>query len=251
MSINLAVYSFYYVRSRLVNNILWRGKKCLNQIVSIMIPGMGIFGLFVFWVPINDVLFYGFIKDGGCHLAVRRWILIVLVAGDSILSIILLLLFIRPITVIEESLGDTPRSVATLQLMRKMTERNRNLLLFTLMVTMIMFTTTAVIGSLNMRTVLFMGTMDRLVTLQCITMTFSYDKRKCFYCRDCFTVCFQTRTQELEQEQDFGYQNMDKQDVGYQNMDKQDVGFPSMSSLSSSSTLSMIPSSTRYQRLKG
>jgi len=176
---------------------------------------MGVLGLGFFWPPIKDVQYYGFLKDGECHLAERRWIAILWVAGDSILSILLLLLFIRPITVIKKTLGDTPRSVATLGRMRKMTERNRNLLLLTVMVTISIYTVIAVVGTLHMRTVIYMCTIDRLVTLQCITMTFSYDGREYFYCRACFLLC-QRRTPEMEQ--DVGYQTLREEDVGYQVM---------------------------------
>jgi len=174
----MAVYSFYYVKSRIVNNILWKGKQWFRRVVFTMIPTMGICGLCFFWLPIKDFEYYGFLKDGECHLASRRWILIFWVVGDVILSILLLLLFIRPITVIKETLKDTPGSVGTLRRMRKMTERNRNLLLFTVTVTISLFTVITVVGTLNMRTVICMGTIDRLVTLQCITMTFSYDGRE-------------------------------------------------------------------------
>jgi len=115
-------------------------------------------------------------------------------------------------------MGDTPRSIATLRRMKKMTERNRNLLLLTVMVTIGIYTTIAVVGTLTMRTVLYLCTIDRLVTLQCITMTFSYDGRELFYCRAGFLSCFESRTLEIEQEEDVCYQAIGDQDVDYQAM---------------------------------
>jgi len=207
ISVTMAVYSFYYAKSRVVNNINWKGKEWFGRIVFIMIPSMGVLGLVFFWPPIKGVQYNGYLKNGECHLVERRWIAILWVVGDSILSILLLLLFIRPISVIKEILGDTPRSVATLRSMRKMTERNRNLLLLTVTVTISIYSIIAIVGNLSMRTVIYMCSFDRLVTLQCITMTFSYDGREYFYCRACFLLCFQTRTPETEEE-DVGYQAM-------------------------------------------
>jgi len=214
ISVSMAVYSFY-IKSTLVNNILWKGKQCFGRVVFTMIPSMGVCGLCFFWLPIEDFEYYGYLKDGECHLVERRWIVIFWVLGDVILSILMLLLFIRPITVIKQTLNDTPRSAGTLRSMRKMTEKNRNLLLFTVTVTISLFTVIAVVGTMDMRTVICMGTIDRLVTLQCITMTFSYDGREYFYCRACFLLC-QRRTPEMEQ--DVGYQTLREEDVGYQVM---------------------------------
>merc|ERR1719233_1018732 len=61
--------------------------------------------------------------------------------------------------------------------MEQVTKKNRNLLFFTVTVTITLYTTIAVIGNLTMKTVIYMCAVDRLVTLQCITLTFSYDKR--------------------------------------------------------------------------
>jgi len=81
----MAVYSFYYVKSRIVNDTLWKGKKWFERVVMTMIPFMGVCGLCFFWLPIKDFEYYGFLKDGECHLARRRWILIFWVVGDVIL----------------------------------------------------------------------------------------------------------------------------------------------------------------------
>jgi len=215
ISVSMAVYSFYYAKSTVVNNVLWKGKWWFRRVVFTMIPLMGLFGLCFFWLPFKDFEYYGFLKEGKCYLVKRRWILIFWVVGDVSLSILLLLLFIIPITVIKKTLKDTPRSLCTLRRMGKMTERNRNLLLFTVTVTISLFSIITVLGTLNMRTVICMGTIDRLVTLQCITMTFTYDGRKYFYCQACYILCFQ-KTPEIEHEQPVEYQAMSEQHVAFQ-----------------------------------
>lgn len=79
-----------------------------------------------------------------------------------------------------------------------MAQKNRNLLLFTVLCTLAMITI-GVFGNFTMRTVLYMSAIDRLVTLQCITMTFSFDKLEYFYCNTCFLLC---QRQKKESEQD-------------------------------------------------
>merc|ERR1719285_275617 len=171
---------------------------------------MGVAGLCFFWPPIKHVQYYGILIDGECSLADRRWIVVLWVIGDSVLSILLLLLFIRPINVINKALGDSPRSVATLRSMRRMTVKNRNLLVFNVLITVGIYTSIAVLGNLRMRTVIWMCAVDRLVTLQCITMTFAYDGREYFYCRACFILCFQDRDPEIDEDQEQPYQAMNR-----------------------------------------
>jgi len=209
IAVNMAVYSFYYVRSTVVNNILWRGKTWSRRLVIIAIVMMGVCGLCFFWPPINGVQYYAFLIRDECYLADRRWIVIFWVTGDSFLSILLLILFIRPVEILKRTLGETPRSVARFRTMRRMTEKNRNLLLFSVMITIGMYTTIAVFGKLHMRTVIYMCAVERLVTLQCITMTFTYDWRQYFCCRACFLLF--SRTQEIEdEEQSYHYQAMNQ-----------------------------------------
>jgi len=198
----MSVYSFYFVKSRLVNSVPWRGKKWSGHIVLIMIFMMGALGLCFFWPPIKNVQYNGILINGVCHLAKRRWIAIIWVSGDTVLSVFLLLLFIQPLKIIKESLGNTPRAVATLHSMRRMTEKNRNLLMITVTVTIGLYTAIAVKGDLTMRTVIYMCAIDRLVTLQCITMTFSYEKREYFYCHACFSFCIRNREQHRERERE-------------------------------------------------
>jgi hypothetical protein len=118
------------------------------------------------------------------------------VSGDSILSITLLVLFIKPLKDLKRQLGSTPRAAATLANMERMTKRNRNLLLFTVTVTITFYTTIAVVGNLAMRTVIYMCAIDRLVTLKCITMTFAYDRREYYYCYAFFILFLEDRTSE-------------------------------------------------------
>jgi len=189
----MSVYSFYYVKSRLVNSVLWRGKKWSGRIVLIMIVMMGVSGLCFFWPPIKDVQYNGILVDGECRLVKRRWIAIFWVSGDSFISVMLLALFIKPLKDLKNRLEGTPRLVANFRKMERMTEKNRNLLFFTVTVTIGLYTTIAVVGNLTMRTVIYMCAVDRLVTLQCITMTFSYDDRDYFYCHACFILFLERR----------------------------------------------------------
>jgi len=200
ISVTMSVYSFYYVKSRLVNSVPWRGKRWSGRIVLTMIIMMGVLGLCFFWPPIKEIQYNGILIDGVCHLVKRRWIAIVWVCGDTVLSVFLLTLFMLPLKVLKKSLGNTPRSIATLRSMRRMTEKNRNLLLITVTVTIGLYATIAAVGNLPMRTVIYMCAIDRLVTLQCITMTFSYEKRDYFYCHACFSLCSRKQEQQREHE---------------------------------------------------
>jgi len=83
--------------------------------------------------------------------------------------------------------------------------------MFSVLITIGMYTTIAVFGKLHMRTVIYMCAVDRLVTLQCITMTFTYDGKEYFYCRGCFL--FLSRTLEIEDEEQ-SYQAMDQRNSG-------------------------------------
>jgi len=204
IAVTMFVYFFYYVRSRVVN-VSWIGKKRSGHVVLTMILMMGILGLCFIWLPIGNVQYDGILIDGVCHLVKRRWIASVWVIGDSVLSVFLLVLFIKPLKKLKETLGDTPRSVANLRSLMRMTEKNRNLLLCTVTVTIGLVTTAVVVGNLAMRTVIYMGAIDRLVTLQCITMTFSYDRKEYFYCHACFILFCKNREQEIEQIDQQGY----------------------------------------------
>lgn len=202
IAVNMSVYSFYFAKTGVVNKMLSRGNRGRSRsrcLVIISIAMMGVGGLCFFWPPIKHVQYYGVLRDGECYLAHRRWIVITWVVLDSLLSILLLRLFIGQIEVIKSTWGNTPRSAATL---RRMTEKNRNLLLFSVLITIGNFTAIAVLDNLQMRTVIWMCAVDRLVTLQCITMTFTYDGREYFYCGACFILCFQDRAPEIDAEEE-------------------------------------------------
>jgi hypothetical protein len=198
ISVTMSVYSFYYIKSRLVNSVLWRGKKWFGRLVLIMIVMMGVFGLCLFWLPIKDVQYNGILIEGKCRLVHRRWIVISWVTGDSIVSVTLLILFIKPLKDLQRQLGGTARTFGR---MERITERNRNLLLFTVTVTISCYTTIAVLGNLSMRTVIYMCAIDRLVTLKCITMTFAYDKREYYYCHAFFILFFEKQCSEIVEEE--------------------------------------------------
>jgi len=156
-------------------------------------------GIFIIWDPFKDDQFYGELIDGECYSLNLHWIAVTWVVVDILLSILLLLLFVRPIQVINKTFGDTPRSVATLRSMRQLTKKNRNLLICSTAVTIGIFTAIAILGKLDVRTALYLFSVDRLVTLQCITMTFTYDGYDYFYCRACFNLCFQDGSREIEE----------------------------------------------------
>jgi len=199
IGVNMSVYSFYYVKSRVVNNIVWRRRNWYRGLVIFSIATMGIGGMFIIWAPIKHVQYYGRLINGECYSANRLWIVIAWVVSDSSLSVLLLLLFVKPIQIINKTLGDSPRSVATLKSMRRLSEKNRNLLLCSMLVSTGIFTAIAILGSMHMRTAIYLCAMDRLVTLQCITMTFSYDGQEYFYCRACFICNCHNRGREIEE----------------------------------------------------
>jgi len=118
--------------------------------------------------------------------------------GNSVFSVFLLELFTRPLNILKENLGDTQRSVATLRSMVRLTQKNRNLLC-TVTVTIGLHTTIALVVNLTISTVIHNCAIDRLVTLQCITMTFSYDWRNYFCCCACLILFWQKREPEIEQ----------------------------------------------------
>jgi len=163
-----------------------------------------------FWFPNKSVQYNGFMKDGECHLEKRPWIGALWVFGDTMVSLLLLLLFVRPLIDIKKTCGDTPESIATVKSMRLMTERNRNLLMVTVLVTLGVITA-GVVGNLKMRAVIYMCAIDRLVTLQCITMTFSYDQRNWFYCYACFLL-YQGRKEESEHDHEASVETVPPQD---------------------------------------
>lgn len=168
--VTMSVYSFYWVKSRLVHSVMWKGKWYYERMAVAMIAGMGLTGFCFLWLPIKGVQYGAKLEEGECQLHERRWFGYCWVVGDTGISLLLLMLFIRPLRVLKSKLADSPRSVAILF---KMITKNRNLLLFTVLFTFVIVVISA-IKNLEMRTCIYVLAVDRLVTLQCITMTFSY-----------------------------------------------------------------------------
>lgn len=182
------MYFFYYEKSRLLHSISWKGKQYSERLAVVMIAGMGVSGLGFFWLPIKEVQYGASLRDGECYLDERPWIAYSWVVGDTLLSLLLLMLFIRPLQNIKSKYGKSPRSMEILLAMRRVIQKNRNLLLCTVLCTLVIITTAA-IKEFNMRTCIYLCAIDRLVTLQCITMTFSYDEKDFFYYHACLLLC--------------------------------------------------------------
>jgi len=66
---------------------LWIGKKWSGHVVLTMILMIVLLGLFFFWLPIKNVQYDGILIDGECQLVKRRWIAIIWVSGDILLSV--------------------------------------------------------------------------------------------------------------------------------------------------------------------
>jgi len=186
IAVTMAVYFFYYVKSRLVHSISWKGKHYSERLAVAMIAGMGVSGIGFFWLPIKGVQYGASLRDGECYLDERPLIAFSWVIGDTLLSLLLLMLFIRPLQNIKSKFR-SPRSIEILLSVRRLIQKNRNLLLFTVVCTFVIISTAA-IQEFNMRTCIYLCAIDRLVTLQCITMSFSYDK-EFFYCHACLLLC--------------------------------------------------------------
>jgi len=193
IAVTMAVYTFYYVKSKVVHTIDWEGKHKFEMLSILMIIMMGIAGLSFFWLPIKGFQYIAFLVDGECQLVKRQWIPILWTLGDTAASILLLLLFIRPLQEIEELLGDSPKSVVMLQSMGRITKKNRNILAVIVLVTLGVMLTIASVD-LNMRSVHYLCVMDRLVTLLSITLTFSYEGQDFFYYRHLLFLCFRDKS---------------------------------------------------------
>ena len=99
--------------------------------------------------------------------------------GDTAASILLLVLFIKPLQEIKHTIGADPRSVSMLLSMKQLIIKNRNILAVIVLATVIVMVTIAA-KDLNMRTVHYLCVMDRLVTLHSINLTFSHEDRNFF-----------------------------------------------------------------------
>jgi len=208
--VTMAVYFFYWVRSRMVNTIPWKGKTCIGNIVLLMITMIGVFCACCLWLPIKGLEEMGVLKSGDCTVENSRWVIIVIIwgLGDCVISVLLLILFIKPLTIIRQRIRDTPHSNDSWRRISRVTKKNRNLLIFTLLVSNGVYITISVLVNPDLQTILFVSTIDQLVTLQCITMTFIYDGLEYYYCRACFILCSQNGTAEVEQEEQAPYRAM-------------------------------------------
>lgn len=177
--VTMAVYFFYLVKSKISRSISWKGKAWLERLEILMIIMMGVMGLGFFWLPIKDIQYNAFLIDGVCRLVKRQWIPIIWSLGDTVISVLLLWLFIKPLKEIEEAYADTPKSIMNLKNMKKLIKRTRNLLIIAVVVTFGVMLAIA-IEDLNMLTVHYLCAIDRLVTLQSITLTFWNDGICCF-----------------------------------------------------------------------
>jgi len=199
IALTMAVYLFYYARTKIWEVIKWEGKERLERLAVVGIAAMGITGLGFFWLPIRGIQYNAFLIDGECAPVRRRWIPVCWMVGDTAVSALLLVLFIRPLAEIRKMLGKSPRSIALLLNMRRLIQKNRNLLAFTVLVTLVVMVTVAV-SDLTLEIVHYMCVFDRFITVQCITLTFSYDSQECFYCHAClFLSCGDPNKSEHEE----------------------------------------------------
>jgi len=186
--------------------VIWKGKYCCERVAVVMIVGMGVTGICCLWLPIEWLQYGASLEEGECQLYERRWIAYCWVVGDTVISLLLLILFIRPLRHMKANFVDSPRSIAILY---RMIRKNRNLLLFTVLFTLVIISTAA-IKYLDMRTVIYLLAVDRLVTLQCITMTFSMYAME-FSCHNSLISCWKSSTPERENfssDPEFAAQNL-------------------------------------------
>jgi len=185
IAVAVAVYMFYYVKSVVMHTIRWKGKKTYERIALSLIFIMILMGLIFFWLPIPKVQWEASLSDGECVLAPRKDIPIIWMLGDTVLSILLLMLFVKPLEKLRrQSLGGTQMFD-----MKSLIHKNRNLLAFVVFVTLVVMVTIAAV-ELKMVTIHYLCAADRFVTLQCITMTFNIDAEVfCYYPRLLFSLC--------------------------------------------------------------
>jgi len=185
--LNMAVYSFYYARSKVWRIVNWQGRYQLERLAFVLIPLMGLAGFGFFFLPISGVQYNALLVDGECQPVRRQWMAIVWLVGDTALSVLLLLLFVRPLKEIQKLLGDTRSSMKMLLHLRRVIRKNRNLLVITVLATAMVYITIVAID-LKLRAIHYLCVIDRLISLQCITLSFSYDSKDYFYCYACFSL---------------------------------------------------------------
>jgi len=196
--VTVAVWLFYYARSKVVHSLTWDGKCQFERLASLTIVTMGGGGLCFLILSIEGAYEGAFLIGEKCHLAWRLWIQIVWMVGDAGISILLLLLFLRPLTEVRQVLRDHPRSTGMLNNVHRVIQKHRNLLIITVAVTLVVMVTITV-THFSMRTTHYLCTVERLVALQCITLTFNFEAQEYFYYRPCLPVCC-GRKREVEEE---------------------------------------------------
>jgi hypothetical protein len=181
--LNMAVYSFYYTRSKVWKMIKWEGKDKLEQLAPVMIPLMGLTGLGFFYIPIRGVQYNALLVEGECQPVKRQWIAIVWLVGDTALSFLLLVLFVRPLQELQKMLGDAQKSMIMLLHFRQFIQKNCHLLGITVLATVMVYIMISFM-ELKLSAIHYLCVIDRLITLQCITLSFSYDSQyyNCFAC---------------------------------------------------------------------
>lgn len=95
--------------------------------------------------------------------------------GDTVLSVLLLSLFITSLRTVQKDCGNPQKSIEMLPTVRSFARKNRNLIFFAIFFNLVVVFIIVSLAKPKMRTVIFLCVVDRLITLQCITLTFSYD----------------------------------------------------------------------------
>lgn len=180
VAVTITVWSFYWAKSKVVHSISWKWKRTCERLSILLISLMGLIGLGFFIIPTKGIQYNGFMVYGNCHRAKRRWITAIWMFGDILVSGLLLVLFLRPLQEIKKMMGCSPKSVLMLIGVRQLIKKNRNLLLITVMVTLGAMAIVA-LDNMCIRTVHYVCIIERLLTLQCITLTFSYEPHEYIY----------------------------------------------------------------------
>jgi len=177
VALTIIVWSFYYVKSKIAHTISWEWKQQFERVTMVIMAVMGILGLGFFIIPIKGMQYNSFSTHGKCHRAKRGWIPALWMFGDAVVSSLLLVLFIRPLQEITKLMGNSPKSVLMLMSVRRLITKNRNLLLLNLVFTLAAMVITSAVD-LCMRSVHNLCVIERLLTLQCITLTFNYEPKE-------------------------------------------------------------------------
>jgi len=180
VAVTITVWSFYWAKSKVAHSIAWKWKRTFETLSISLILLMGLIGLCFFIFPFKGIQYNAFVVQGNCHRAKRRWITAIWMFGDASVSALLLVLFLRPLQKIKKLMGNSPKSVLMLIGVRQLIKKNRNLLIITVMVTLGAMVIVA-LNNMCIRTVHYLCIIERLLTLQFITLTFSYEPQDYLY----------------------------------------------------------------------